>query len=189
MNSYLSEIKESDRALQVAHVYGNLIKKMAQKVGAKGSLDLIDVVPYQLERAQKKLKEFKNVDMWLQDAANPYHREYDFVGVYFLLHEVPDNIKRQIIDNTLKHIDESNAKVVFIDYHYPSPYQPVRGILSLVNTFLEPYANSMWEKEIPEFTNKAHKYNWEKTTFFGGVYQKMVVTKKVDNKTEIKSDN
>ena len=178
MKAYLQEIKEGDRVLQVAHVYGNLVKKMAEKIGSKGNLDIIDVVPHQLERAAKKLVDFKNVDMWLQDASQPYHRQYDVVGVYFLLHEVPDPIKRKIIDNALKQIDENNAKVVFIDYHYPSPYNPVRNILKLVNIFLEPYANIMWDKEIYEFTNQAHKYHWEKTTFFGGVYQKVIVTRK-----------
>ncbi|MFL1780958.1 hypothetical protein ABSA28_00668 [Candidatus Hepatincolaceae symbiont of Richtersius coronifer] len=178
MKTYLREIKPTDKVLQVAHVYGNLVKKIAAKVQAKGSLDLIDVVPYQLEKAKLKLKGFKNVDMWLQDAAVLYHRSYDFIGIYFLLHEVPDYVKKQIIENALQQIDENNAKVVFIDYHNPSFFNPIRPILSLVNLFLEPYSNALWEREIKNFTNKAHKYHWEKTTFFGSTYQKVVVSKK-----------
>ena len=178
MKMYLEEINEGSNVLQVANVYGNLIKHLANKIGNNGSLDIIDVVPYQLERAKEKLKEYNNVDMWVQDASTPYHRLYDVVGIYFLLHEVPDSIKKKIIENALKQIDENNAKVVFIDYHHPHYFHPVRPILLLVNTFLEPFANALWNREIKDFTNKSHLYNWNKSTIFGGVYQKVVVTKK-----------
>jgi hypothetical protein len=188
MNMYLKEIKAGDRVLQVAHVYGNLVKKIAKKVGDKGSLDIIDVVPYQLKRAQEKLKDFNNVDMWLQDGAAPYHRLYDVVGVYFLLHEVPDNVKKQIIENALAQIEENNAKVVFIDYHHPHYFHPVRPILKFINTFLEPFSNALWEREIQNFTNKAHLYHWEKTTIFGGVYQKVVVSKKTKNTIDLENN-
>lgn len=181
MKAYLAEIKPTDRVLQVAHVYGNIIRKLAEKVAVNGSLDIIDVVPHQLKRAAIKLKGVdgeENIDMWLQDASEYYHKQYDTIGIYFLLHEVPDPLKKRIIENALRVIDETDGKVVFIDYHNPSFFNPVRQILRFINWTLEPFANSMWEREIKDFTTKTNKYDWKKTTYFGGVYQKVVVTKK-----------
>lgn len=192
MNAYLTEIKPTDRVLQVAHVYGNIIRKLADKVAVNGSLDIIDVVPHQLKRAAIKLKGVEgeeNIGMWLQDASEPYHKEYDTIGIYFLLHEVPDPLKKRIIENALRVIDETDGKIVFIDYHNPSFFNPVRQILRFINWTLEPFANSIWEREIKDFTTKTNQYNWEKTTYFGGVYQKVVVTKKkvLENKINIEN--
>ncbi|MCL2567294.1 MAG: rhodoquinone biosynthesis methyltransferase RquA [Alphaproteobacteria bacterium] len=185
MRAYLEEFSPTDRVLQVAHVYGNVVRLLAEKVAKNGSLDIIDVVPHQLKRAAIKLKGVEgeeNIDMWLQDASEPYHKQYDVVGIYFLLHEVPDPLKKRIIENALKVIDETGGKIVFIDYYNPSYYNPVRQILRFINYTLEPFANAMWHREIKDFItkNRAGKYNWKQTTYFGGVYQKVVVTKKTD---------
>ncbi len=181
MRAYLEEIKPTDRVLQVAHVYGNIIRKLAEKVAVNGSLDIIDVVPHQLKRAAIKLKGVdgeENIDMWLQDAGEYYSKQYDTIGIYFLLHEVPDPLKKRIIENALRVIDETDGQIVFIDYHNPSYFNPVRQILRFINFTLEPFANSMWEREIKDFTTKTNQYEWKKTTYFGGVYQKVVVKKK-----------
>jgi hypothetical protein len=178
IDTYLGEIKKGDRVMQVSHVYGNLIRHLAEKVGQRGSLDVIDVVPYQVQKAKRKLIDYLHAEAWVQDAIMPFHRDYDVIGIFFLLHEVPDHIKKHIIENALNKIDDCDAKIVFVDYHHPSFFHPVRPILNLVNIFLEPYANALWEREISDFTPRAHEYNWEKTTFFGGVYQKVVVTKR-----------
>lgn len=180
MEEYLKEINESTNMLQVAHVYGNIIPEVLKKIGIKGHLDIIDAVPYQLERLKTKLEGIphSNVEMWVQDASTTFHREYDTIGIYFLLHEVPNVTKIKIIDNALNVIKETNGKLIFIDYHNPATYNPVRPILKLVDTFLEPFAHVMWHKEIKDFANNADEFNWEKTTYFMGAYQKVVVTKK-----------
>lgn len=178
IKAYIKEVPKGSRMLQLAHVYGNMIVQLANKISPTGSLDLIDVAPVQLAQAYKKLKHLKHVDMWQQDASVPYHRDYDVVGSFFLLHEVPSEIKTKIVNNILRKVEENNAKAVFVDYYNPSIFNPVRLILKLVNTFLEPFAMEMWEKEIKDFAKEPNRFNWEKTTYFGGVYQKVVVTKK-----------
>ena len=178
MNEYLLEIKEGINMLQIAHVYGNITQKIAEKIGSNGKLDLIDVADIQIARAKEKLKKYDNVEIWKQDASTMIFRKYDVIGVYFLLHEVPDSVKKRIVNNVLNSIEESKGKAVFIDYHEPNFFNPVKPILSLVNTFLEPFANSMWHQEIYDFAKNTKKFNWEKKTIFGGVYQKVVVTLK-----------
>lgn len=178
IKSYLAEVPAGSNMLQIAHVYGDMIIKLAQKISPKGHLDLIDVAPVQLAQAYKKLKHLDYVDMWQQDAKIPYHRDYDVVGSFFLLHEVPSDIKSKIVANMLDQVKRNNAKAVFVDYHNPSIFNPIRQILRLVNTFLEPFAFEMWEKDIKDFAAEPELYNWHKTTYFGGVYQKVVVTKK-----------
>lgn len=178
IRSYLQEVKAGNSMLQIAHVYGDMTPRLAKKIGPNGRLDLIDVAKVQLAHAYKKLKDFNYVDMWQQDATVGYHRDYDIVGSFFLIHEVPMKAKVAIIDNMLQQVEHNNAKAVFIDYHRPSTFHPLRPIMKLVNTFLEPFANELWEYNIQDLAKEPSKFNWTKTTFFGGMYQKVVVTKK-----------
>ena len=51
MRAYLNEITPGMKVWQVAHVYGDLVKRVAQKVGPKGAFHLTDVTPVQIEEA------------------------------------------------------------------------------------------------------------------------------------------
>ena len=68
-----------------------------------------------------------------------------------------------------------HGKIVFVDYHAPAAWHPVRYILKLVNRYLEPFANALWANEIRHFAKNADNFVWRKRTFFGGVYQCVVV--------------
>ncbi|MEN3930867.1 rhodoquinone biosynthesis methyltransferase RquA [Microvirga sp. W0021] len=171
IKAYLNEIDSGSRVWQVAHVYGDQLQQLAQKIGPTGQLELTDITPIQIEHAHQKLDAYPWVNIQCCDSAYFKSSEkFDVVGSFFLLHEVPDEKKRQIIDNMLEHVAEG-GKAVFIDYHRPARWQPIRQILKLVNIVLEPFAFSIWDHEIKDFTGKADKFVWSKKTFFGGVYQ------------------
>ena len=70
------------------------------------------------------------------------------------------------------------SKAVFVDYHNPAKWQPIRYILKVVNHYLEPFAETMWKNEIQHYARNAGKFVWRKKTFFGGVYQCVVVEHK-----------
>lgn len=179
-SSVLSQITEGNRVLLVGNTYGGLTKKILQKVGNKGKLDVIDALPNQLVLAKQtvdNLPNKNNLDILLQDAKTVFYRKYDVVVMFMLLGEVPDNTKFHILENALRVINDDNAKVVIVDYHLPSFYNPVLNILRLNNLYLQFYVKYLWDNEIENLINKPFNYNITKKTYFAGVYQNIIITK------------
>ena len=176
-NAALSEIKEASTVLQVAAVYGSFSKILAQHIGEKGELNLIDIAPIQVTNTQAKLSEFPHAKVCLGNAATFDVKAHDVVLCYFLLHEIPDDYKLMVMDNLLKHI-KPGGKLILVDYHKPHWAHPMKPIISLVFDTLEPFAKTLWRKPLRDLCSNAEQYDWQQTTFFGGLYQKVVVQHK-----------
>ena len=180
MRMYLNEIEPGMRVWQVAHVYGDLVRRVGEKVGPQGVFHLTDVTPVQIEHAMRKLSGFKWARVMRGDAAtfdNPDTKSYDLICSFFLLHEVPEEKKYEIVNNMLRQLP-SDGKLVFVDYGNPAKWQPIRYILKVVNHFLEPFAEAMWNNEISHYARNADQYTWEKRSIFAGVYQCVIVKHK-----------
>lgn len=180
MRAYLDEIRPGMRVWQVAHVYGDLVRRVAEKVGPEGSFHLTDITPAQLEHGTRKLASMAWAKVIRGDAATfsgEHPDGYDLICSFFLLHEVPEEKKYEIVDNILGQLPKG-SKAVFVDYHNPADWQPIRYILKLVNHYLEPFAEALWKNEIQHYASKADQFVWRKKTFFGGVYQCVVVERK-----------
>lgn len=173
----IEEIEPGQSVLLPAHVYGSLCRQLAERVGPDGQLHVSDVTPIQVAHARRKLADHPWARVWREDAATTGDGLYDVVSSFFLLHEVPDGKKRQVLDNLLEHI-APGGKAVFIDYHKPHWAHPVRPILSVVCDLLEPFARSVWTHELSAFASHPDDFVWTKQTYFGGVYQKVVVTRR-----------
>jgi len=172
-----SEIVAGQRVLQAAHVYGGLIPEMAARVGTAGYLDVIDVVPLQAALCRRKLRGFPHARVRIADAARPGDGEYDVVACFFLLHEIPDERKCAVVDALLART-APGGRVVFVDYHGPVRWHPLRGVMRHLFKRLEPFAQSLWHNEISDFASRPGDYSWEKQTLFGGLYQKTVVRRR-----------
>jgi SAM-dependent methyltransferase len=180
MQKYLGRIQPGMRVWQVAHVYGDLVSQAASRTGSSGCFHLTDVTPIQLEHARAKLQNKPWTKTFLHDAAHfssTTPHTYDLACSFMLLHEVPDDWKRKIVDNMLDQISE-NGEAFFVDYHRPAYWQPVRYILKLVNRFLEPFADALWRNEISSFCSHPEDFIWQKETIFAGVYQTVSVKRK-----------
>ena len=70
------------------------------------------------------------------------------------------------------------GKAVFVDYHQPLWFHPLKPIMSLVFDTLEPYAKELWRHEIEELAEHDQRFTWRKETCFGGLYQKVVATRR-----------
>lgn len=180
MQRYLNLIEPGMKVWQVAHVYGSLVTDVAKKVGDQGEFYLTDCTPTQLTQAHKKLDSFTNTTI-IQSTAENYvaDESFDLVCSFMLLHEVPDDIKTQVVDRMLNNAKESGT-VLFIDYHNPKKYwQPFRTILKLINRYLEPFSNALWKNEIKSYASNADEFEWTKETIFGGVYQIVIARRKL----------
>jgi len=68
---------------------------------------------------------------------------------YFLLHEVPDDWKRAVVDGLLERV-KPGGKAVFMDYHEPGLWHPLKPLMSVVFDRLEPFAKGLWGREIAD---------------------------------------
>lgn len=175
--AFLEEISSGKRVLQAAHVYGSVIPDLARKIGPEGFLDVIDVVPVQAGHAREKLKGMDHVRVRIADAANPGEDFYGVVSCFFLLHELPSEKKRAVTDALLDRVG-SGGKAVFVDYHNPHRIHPLRWLLAGIFAWLEPFAAEMWRHPITDFAKRADDFHWRTQTFFGGLYQITVATRK-----------
>ncbi len=170
-----AEIRPGQRVLQAACVYGDLSPGLAGLVGGDGRLDVVDIVPLQVANCRRKLRGFPHAIARLADAAAPGDGPYDAVLCFFLLHELPDERKRAVVDALLGCV-APGGKVIFVDYHRPHPLHPLKPVQNLVFALLEPFAKRMWQSEITEFASDTGKFEWLKQTYFGGLFQKVVAT-------------
>lgn len=180
MRAYMNEIKEGMRVWQVAHVYGDLVKRVAEKIGPRGTFHLTDITPIQIELAKHKLADKPWCKVIRSDAADFAGEKgicYDLICSFFLLHEVPDDKKTEIVDHMLEKLPRG-GKAIFVDYSNPAKLQPIRYILKHVNNLLEPFAEALWKNEISHYASKSEWFIWEKKTLFGGVYQCVTVRHK-----------
>jgi len=173
----LREIAPTATVLQAAHVYGSLIPEMAAKLSHPRQLEVVDISPLQIDRCRDKLSEFPQVITRVIDITALRSIPRDVVSCFFLLHEIPDDYKRAVVNRLLEHV-APGGKAVFIDYHKPVRLHPLRGIMHLIWRKLEPFAIGLVESEIEAFADNGGTFTWSKRTYFGGLYQKVVAIRR-----------
>ena len=179
----LQELGEvvSGKVLQVACVYGNFTEYVVKRLGPQGHLDVIDVAPVQIKNLHAKLKDTRQVTVQRQDSTDLQFEDAsrDAVVVFFLLHEQPVEVRHKTIAEALR-VTKPGGKIIFVDYHRPVALSPWRYIMVPILTTLEPFAMDVWNNEISSWLpDGAAVAKLEKKTYFGGLYQKVVITKKV----------
>lgn len=171
-------LEQQGRTLQVACVYGDLTAKLLERTAPGSSLDVIDVLPLQLANLERKLPAGSGANLIrCNSAAMDFAADsYDRALLFFLLHEQPEDVRRNTIAQTLR-VVRPGGRIVIVDYHRPSVlnplYLPMTGILHT----LEPFALDLWRREITDwFPPDAKVADVQKTTSFGGLYQKLIIT-------------
>lgn len=165
--------------LQVACVYGDFTQHLVRRLKPSGRLDVVDVAPIQLENLQNKIGTPSNVRMLLQDssALELEDASFDSVVVFFLLHEQPAEVRQKTIAEALR-VTKKGGKLIFVDYHKPKSTSVFRYLMTPILTTLEPFAMDLWKTEIRDWLPAGISVSKiEKQTYFGGLYQKVVVTR------------
>ena len=165
--------------LQVACVYGDFSQRAASRLDEHARLDIVDVAPVQLENVRKKVDGFANVHLHHQDSADLEFADevFDNVILFFLLHEQPDEVRQRTVREALR-VVRPGGKIVFVDYHRPRVLNPFRYVMSPILHFLEPFALDLWKREIRDWIPEQDRpQSIKKQTFFGSLYQKVVVVK------------
>lgn len=179
VNALLREIKMNQSVLQMGLVFGNEMDQVAQRIGAYGQFDVIDLNPLQVARNNEKYgKVYPAMNIWTYDAAQfIYTEKYDAVICFMLLQELPVVTKSKVINNALAAVKEG-GKVIFIDYHNPLSWHPLRYFVRMHNRLVHPFAEKLWDREIDTFAANKTDFIWRKSTYFGRMFQKVVATRK-----------
>ena len=165
--------------LQVACVYGDFTARLAERIGPRGTLDVVDVMPIQLHNLKAKLPPDTRARLLHCDstALESAAASYDRVLVFFLLHEQPLAVRRRTLAEAFR-VLKPGGKLVLVDYHRPRRWHPLKPAMRAVLRRLEPFALDLWDAELADYlpTDVAPS-NMHKQTYFGGLYQKVVLTR------------
>jgi len=169
----------SGQALQVACVYGNFTEHVVRRLGPQAHLHVIDVAPVQITNLQAKLGPQKQVSIVQQDSTALQFADasVDTVVVFFLLHEQPAEVRQKTIAEAMR-VTKPGGNIVFVDYHKPRASNPFRYLMVPILRTLEPFAMDLWNGEIQDWLPSGCRVSaLEKKTYFGGLYQKVRITR------------
>jgi ubiquinone/menaquinone biosynthesis C-methylase UbiE len=164
------------RTLQVACVYGDLTKRLAEKHSPGGRLDVVDVLPVQLDNLARKLPRHAPVELVHGDSTSlpRASASYDRALLFFLLHEQPEAARRATLAEALR-VVKPGGRMVIVDYHRPHGLNPLYAPMAGVLSALEPFALDLWRHQVAEWLPRAPA-GLSKRTSFGGLYQLVTIT-------------
>jgi len=164
------------RTLQIACVYGDLTERLSRRIPPDGTLDVVDVLPVQLENLKRKLAPGSAVNVRLGDSASlgAASGSYDRVLLFFLLHEQPDAVRRETLAEAVR-VVKPGGSIVILDYHRPRALHPLRWFMARLLARLEPFALDLWRRELTDWLPTRRWSVVSKDTYFGGLYQRLVI--------------
>lgn len=167
------------RTLQVACVYGDLTVRLNGQTAEDGALDVVDVMPIQLQNLARKLPRDSRTRLLHRDstALGIADATYNRAVIFFLLHEQPLAVRRRTLVEAIR-VVKPGGKIIVLDYHRPNRRHPLARAMRALLCRLEPFALDLWQSEIDEFLPAGIALaSIRKETYFGGLYQKVVLTR------------
>lgn len=176
-NRVLDELPQGGTSdvLQVACAYGDLTPRIGRHLGSASRLDVVDVSTLQIGLARSKTRDLPNVRLEVQNSASlaAADASYDRVVLFFLLHEMPDDVRRRTLAEALR-VCRPGGKVVIADYHGPHRLNPLRYLMQPLLARLEPFALDLWRHDLASMA-PAGTVVARHQTLFGGLYQFAVI--------------
>jgi ubiquinone/menaquinone biosynthesis C-methylase UbiE len=170
----------SGATLLVSCPYGDLVPLLVERVvNGRGFLDIIDVLPIQLRNVRAKLPSGAPVRLLNMNAdhLDLPSNHYDLVVSYFLLHEVPANVRSAILKEALR-VLKPGGRFVVAEFAMPKWWNPFRYLWAVFLSIFEPFALDMWRIDFADMLPEtARGYRLEQCRYFGGLFQRSVVVK------------
>lgn len=167
--------------LQIACVYGNFTERLLKRLSESAQLAVIDVAMVQLDNLKSKVSNHKNLTLYHQDSTNLQFADnsFDSVIIFFLLHEQPSTFRVETLMQAIRVVKPTSGKIIIVDYHRPNILHPLRYVMVPVLKTLEPFAMDLWHHDLINWIPKQFlpSIKIEKHTYFGGLYQKVVLRK------------
>lgn len=134
------------RTLQLACVYGDLTPRLWDRLAAAGgSLDVVDVLPLQLENTCRKFPVPCPVGLLHMDtsALSLPDASYDQALLFFLLHEQPQEVRDRTLAEAWR-VLKSGGTLIIVDFSKPKVWNPLRYLWLPLLGKLEPFAVDLW---------------------------------------------
>ena len=166
-------LQRADRSLQIACAYGNLTERFEKYLGPDKSLDVIDILPIQLNNLAYKLSPASSVKLHCMDSTALMFpdKHFDQALLFFLLHEQPRDARTKTLAEAVRVI-RPGGQLIIVDYARPYWFNPLRCIMAPVLALLEPYARELWKEDVIAWLPKNTKITLvHKRRIFGGLYQ------------------
>lgn len=163
--------------LQIACAYGDLTQKLIERMSPQAELEIVDILPIQLDNLARKIGSDARVTLRSGDSASlPYaNATHDQALLFFLLHEQPDAARRATLREALR-VVRPGGRVVIVDYHRPRRWHPLRFLMRYVFGWLEPFAMDLWDHDIDAFMpTDIPVRHIRRIQFFGDLYQLLIV--------------
>ena len=163
--------------LQVACVYGDLTSRLISRIpDGKGRIDIVDVLPAQIDNLRRKIPAGAPARILSMDSADLKipTASYDRALLFFLLHEQPSDHREKTLREAFR-VVKPGGKIVIVDYALPRWWHPLRYLWRPLLALLEPFALDLWRHEIVHWLPEVAPGACRKETFFGGLYQKIVI--------------
>jgi ubiquinone/menaquinone biosynthesis C-methylase UbiE len=164
------------RTLQVACVYGDFSARLAQRIVPGGPLDVVDILPIQLHNLKRKLPAAPvNLIQHDSSALGFAPATYDQTVLFFLLHEMPLDVRRETLAEAVR-ATKPGGRIVIVDYHGPRRLHPLRYLFRPLLAKLEPFALDLWRNDVAQWLPASVcPEQIEKQTYYGGLYQKLII--------------
>jgi ubiquinone/menaquinone biosynthesis C-methylase UbiE len=177
----LAELGETihGKTLQIACVYGNLTPRLQRAHGRRCEPRRGRHPAVQLDNLAKKLPADKRIALKQSDASSlpSADAHYDQVLLFFLLHEMPENVRRATLSEAMR-VLKPGGKLVIVDYHRPARFHPLRPLMHQVFKHLEPYAvRSVGARRRTFHAAPARPGGIRQTDLLRRLYQKLVLTR------------
>jgi ubiquinone/menaquinone biosynthesis C-methylase UbiE len=171
-------IRPGEQVLQISCAYGDITPKLAAKVAAGGGrLDVIDVLPIQLQNVRRKVPAASPVRYFNMDACNLKFPsgQYDSALLFLLLHETPMDVRLKALEEAFR-VVKPGGKVVIVDFSKPQWWNPFRYLWAIFLSIFEPFALDMWWNDIRTLLPAAvRNRRIDRESFFGGLFQKVTI--------------
>ncbi len=167
----------SGRALQIACAYGDLTPRLAACIAPGGTLEVVDILPIQIENLASKLAHDAPVKLHCMDSAALQFPDasFDRALLFFLLHEQPQAVRQKTLAEALRVI-RPGGTLTIVDYAPPSRLNPLCYLWLPVLERLEPFARDLFSEKIAAWLPKGGGFaTVSERRYFGGLYQMLTL--------------
>ncbi len=179
------------RTLQIACAYGDLTPRLAERVAPDGLLEVVDILPIQLENLSGKLPQDLPIKLHCMDSAALGFADasFDRALLFFLLHEQPQAVREKTLAEALRVI-RPGGTLTIVDYAPASRLNPLRYFWMPVLDRLEPFARDLFTEEISAWLPKSNGFaTVSDQRFFGGMYQMLTLKVAEEEKVGVPASN
>lgn len=173
----LREITKNSHVLQIGLTFGDEIEAVYEKVQKNGKFDIFDISEKQIALAKARYGNHK-IEIMNYNAALPWDEKYDVIICYNLLHELPLQTRRAVMDNVLNGLT-NGGKAIFVDTSKPEAWHPLKWPLFVLNRLYRPFTESMWKQPLENFCSAKEEFRWHHNYYGWRLYQRTTAVRKI----------